>query len=275
MVALAVYNGIILDLHMPRIMFKKLLHRCLSVTLSTVPPDPELCIDDIRDLDPDLYKGLKQLLDYSPADDVEEVFCRTFEVTWEEFGITRRVDLIPDGSSAPVDGSNRQLYVEKYIGWLLVDSVSRQFDSFFSGFCRVIPPSSMLLFRPEELELLVCGTPQLDFSELERTAEYEGGSFKNWNKDHSTIRNFWEVLHSFSLEQKQKFLMFTTGSSRAPLGGLAELRLKIQRMGPNSNQLPTAHTCFNTLLLPDYKGKDKLRERLTIAINETEGFGLK
>jgi len=174
-----------------------------------------------------------------------------------------------------VNGANRQLYVEKYLKWLLVDSIAAQFDSFYRGFTRVIPPSSMFLFRPEELELLVCGVPHLDFSELESTAEYEGGGTQSWNKDHPTIRNFWEVVHNFSLEQKQKFLMFTTGSARAPLGGLAALKLRVQRMGPDSKMLPTAHTCFNTLLLPDYDTKENLREKLLLAMYETEGFGLK
>jgi hypothetical protein len=47
-----------------------------------------------------------------------------------------------------------------------------------------------------------------------------------------------------------------------------------QRAGPDSDQLPTSHTCFNTLLLPDYPTDDKMRERLQIAISECEGFGL-
>ena len=40
-------------------------------------------------------------------------------------------------------------------------------------------------------------------------------------------------------------------------------------------QLPTAHTCFNTLLVSDY-GDDyeKLADRLGRAVIECEGFGL-
>jgi hypothetical protein len=43
----------------------------------------------------------------------------------------------------------------------------------------------------------------------------------------------------------------------------------------DTNSLPTSHTCFNTLLLPEYSSEEKLRERLTTAIRECEGFGLK
>ena len=47
------------------------------------------------------------------------------------------------------------------------------------------------------------------------------------------------------------------------------------RAGPDSEQLPTAHTCFNTLIVPDY-GDDynKLSDRLGRAVIECEGFGL-
>ena len=39
-------------------------------------------------------------------------------------------------------------------------------------------------------------------------------------------------------------------------------------------RLPTAHTCFNVLLLPDYSSKDKLKERLLKAITYAKGFGM-
>jgi len=86
-VALAVYNDIILDLHMPRVIFKKILHRCMES--GTATNELKVSLDDIADLDPELYRGFKQLLDYSPPEDVEGIFCRSFEVTWEEFGVTR------------------------------------------------------------------------------------------------------------------------------------------------------------------------------------------
>jgi len=31
------------------------------------------------------------------------------------------------------------------------------------------------LFRPEEIELLICGSRNLDFQALEETTEYDGG----------------------------------------------------------------------------------------------------
>lgn len=39
------------------------------------------------------------------------------------------------------------------------------------------------LLRPEEVEMLVCGSPELDMSALQKAAQYEG-----YNKTDSTVR---------------------------------------------------------------------------------------
>ncbi len=61
---------------------------------------------------------------------------------------------------------------------------------------------------------------------------------------------------------------------RSPGGGLGTLKLLVQRSGPDTDRLPTAHTCFNALLLPDYSSKQKMAERLLTAVQNAQGFGL-
>ncbi len=51
-------------------------------------------------------------------------------------------------------------------------------------------------------------------------------------------------------------------------------RCVIQRDGTDSQKLPTSHTCFNTLLLPSYRSKAAMGDRLRLAIMNSEGFGL-
>lgn len=50
--------------------------------------------------------------------------------------------------------------------------------------------------------------------------------------------------------------------------------LIVQGDGGDSSKLPTSHTCFNTLLLPAYESREKLEQRLRLAIMNAEGFGL-
>ena len=104
-------------------------------------------------MDEDLRNGLRSLLEYE-GDDVEEVFCLSFELTWMELGEERRLNLVPDGANIPVTNENREEYVLRYVRWVLVDSIEVQWDSFYTGLMRVLEDSSLDLFIPEELELL-------------------------------------------------------------------------------------------------------------------------
>ena len=45
------------------------------------------------------------------------------------------------------------------------------------------------LFRWEELELLICGSPVLDFEALERVTQYDDG----YSRDHPTIVMLWQA----------------------------------------------------------------------------------
>ena len=75
---------------------------------------------------------------------------------------------------------------------------------------------------------------------------------------------------------KRKLLEFVTASDRVPVGGLANIQFVVQKNGEEDGEgghLPTAYTCYGTLLLPEYKDKDVLRERLAMALENAQGFG--
>lgn len=82
------------------------------------------------------------------------------------------------------------------------------------------------------------------------------------------------MLHEFNEEQKRKFLKFTTGTDRVPIKGLGNMQFVITRSGPDSERLPTAHTCFNHLLIPEYDSKEKLKAKLEFAMENDRGFGM-
>jgi len=42
----------------------------------------------------------------------------------------------------------------------------------------------------------------------------------------------------------------------------------------NVSRLPMSHTCFNQLVLPAYRSRKLLKQKLTIALQNAEGFGL-
>ncbi|XP_076315726.1 putative E3 ubiquitin-protein ligase HECTD2 [Tachypleus tridentatus] len=269
LMGLAVYNSTILDLHFPTACYKKLL------SPPVVPKDLNhaevgLCnfsMDDFAEVMPDVAIGLKELLAYEG--NVEEDFCMNFQVSVEEFGEVKTHVLKPDGENIPVTNENREEYVQLYKDLILNKAIYKPFKAFYLGFHSVCASNALIMLRPEEVEMLVCGSPTLDMEELRKVTEYDG-----FQEDEPIIKEFWEVVKDYNQDLQKQFLRFTTGSDRVPVGGMGEMSFKISALNHNTEMLPISHTCFNQLVLPRYKSKDILKEKLTIAISNAEGFGL-
>uniref|UniRef100_A0A671X9Z7 HECT-type E3 ubiquitin transferase n=1 Tax=Sparus aurata TaxID=8175 RepID=A0A671X9Z7_SPAAU len=224
-------------------------------------------LDDLQQIMPELAHGLGELLNYDG--NVEEDFYLTFQVFQEEMGVVKSYNLKPGGDKIPVTKQNRKEYVQLYVDFLLNKSIYKQFAAFYHGFHSVCASDALMLLRPEEVEMLVCGSPELDMSALQKAAQYEG-----YNKTDSTVRCFWDVVLAFPLELQKKLLHFATGSDRVPVGGMADLNFKIAKIEVSTDWLPISHTCFNQICLPPYRTRKELKHKLTIAISNAEGFGL-
>jgi hypothetical protein len=171
-----------------------------------------------------------------------------------------------------VTAANRHAYASAYLRWLLTDTVAAQFEPFARGFNSVAAGPALALFRAEELAACVTGSSVVDLRALEAGTRYE----EPFSAAHPTVRALWAVVHGLPVEEQRRFLAFSTGSDRAPLRGLASLGFLVMRSGPDSENLPGAATCFNTLQLPEYATRAKLEAKLRLAINNAaEGFGLR
>lgn len=73
LLGIAIYNGIILDIHFPPVIYKK---------LQGVKAD----LSDLKDVEPSLARSFQSLLDYDG--DVEDTFCYTFQVTTDRCCLT-------------------------------------------------------------------------------------------------------------------------------------------------------------------------------------------
>lgn len=273
---LAIYNFTIINLPFPLVLYKKLLS------------DEFGSVEDLEDLSPSLAKGLRDLLAYD-GNDVEDVFSLNFAVVEDVFGEPTTHELKPNGETIPVTNENREEYVKLYCDYVLNKSVERLYAAFHAGFHKVCGGRVLDLFHARELMALVVGTEKYDWEELERNCDYKVlpdkkptsfvyssfcFSFQNgYDKDHQTVKFFWEVFHSLSEEEKKKFLLFLTGTDRIPILGMTAKRMTIQKTY-DANYLPVAHTCFNLLDLPEYATKEKLKYKLLQAIHGTQGFGL-
>lgn len=270
---LVVYNNMPgLDVSFPSVVFKKI-------------KDEPLGLEDLRKVHPETYTSLRALLDWEVPPPVpgakpmgaaegsslfEDTFCLDFTVTHDEGSGPVTRELCPGGRDKLVTLQNREEFVRLYSEWLLVSSVERQFEPFRKGVRRVCDSPLFNALDSAELELIVCGEQDLDFSQLRKNVHYEG-----FPEDSPYVESFWKLLLALDKEGKKRFLSFVTGSDLAPVGGLQELQLVVQKNGEEpTERLPTAHTCFNLLLLPEYGSVDKLERMLITAMHNAEGFGL-
>lgn len=112
--------------------------------------------------------------------------------------------------------------------------------------------------------MLISGLPDIDVEDMKKNTMYEG----TYTEESNVIKWFWKAAESFSQEERARLVQFITGSSKVPVGGFIHDRLKICHISGGDRRLPSAHTCFKQLDLPNYSTYEILREKLLFAINE-------
>ncbi|XP_061172830.1 apoptosis-resistant E3 ubiquitin protein ligase 1-like [Saccostrea echinata] len=220
--------------------------------------------------DPELYKTkVKYILE----NDIEDMDLTFSEEEYSAEGhLMKVVDLVPNGYKMSVTNDNKLHYLNSLAQYRLVSSCREEVEAFLKGLNLLIPDNLLSIFDENELELLMCGTGNYSVTDFKAHAVIDGTSYSFFK----VLDWFWTVVDSFTEEQMARLLQFTTGCSQLPAGGFADLNPKFQiSFAPTYNTLPTAHTCFNQLCLPDYDSMESLHRSILIAINEGfQGFGL-
>ncbi|KAH8601203.1 hypothetical protein B0O99DRAFT_648611 [Bisporella sp. PMI_857] len=271
-VSLAIYNGLALPVTFPKALYRKLLDEEVSE------------LHHIADGWPVLERSLQQILEWDESDgSVEDIFSYTYEFSADQFGerISRDMTksahwpqfpeeathLSNPADAPPVTNENRNSFVSDYIRWLTDISVRPQFQAFKTGFFSCIDRRSVKLFDAPILQSIVEGVQEIDMHEMIGITEYDG-----WDAQHRSIKDFWSIVEEYSNEQKKKLLEFVTASDRLPVGGMKNLVFNIYKNGVGDERLPSSSTCYGILQLPEYSSRDVMKQKLAIALENTEGF---
>jgi len=179
---------------------------------------------------------------------------------------------VSGGSRIAVTNDNKLRYLDALAQHRLVNPVKEQVSAFIRGLNELVPDHLLSIFDENELELLACGTSEYTINQLRNNVNVVGSS----GEFRKVLAWFWIAISNFGAEELSRLLQFTTGSSQLPPGGLAELSPRFQIVAsPSFGSLPTAHTCFNQLCLPDYSSYENFERALLLSLKEgSEGFGL-
>eukprot|EP00842_Homolaphlyctis_polyrhiza_P005726 jgi/Hompol1/6154/HPOL_002609-RA len=249
----AIYDGRLLDAYFTRSFYKCIL-------------GSQVDYKDMEAIDPEFHKSLEWIL----QNDITDVLDLTFSTEIDDFGRQRVIDLKPNGRNIVVTEANKVEYVKLITEQRLVVAIKDQIDAFLKGFHEVIPADLVRIFNEQELELLISGMPDLDIDDWKNNTEYQ-----NYTAASPQVQWFWRAVRSFTQEERAKLIQFATGTSKVPLEGFAALqgssgvqKFQIHKEFSDTSRLPSAHTCFNQIDLPQYESYEQLRQMLLTAISE-------
>ncbi|KAG9291851.1 hypothetical protein G9A89_012136 [Geosiphon pyriformis] len=256
----AIYDGRLLDAYFTRSFYKHILGK---------PVDYR----DVEAIDLEYYNSLVWILE----NDISQMDDLTFTVEDNDFGMTKQVELKPGGANTRVTEENKREYVKLVTEQKLTLAIKEQIANFLAGFHEVIPAHLISIFNEQELELLISGMPDIDIDDWKNNTEYQ-----NYTSSSPQIQWFWRAVRSFDQEERAKLLQFVTGTSKVPLEGFSALqgvhgvqKFQIHKDFASPDRLPSAHTCFNQLDIPEYDNYEQLRAQVLLAISEgTTGFGI-
>lgn len=203
----ALFDGHLVAGHMVRHMYKHILGW-------------PVMFEDLKLPDEEYYNSLKSLAEVENVEDL----CVDFTFTENALGENRVVDLMEGGRDVPVTNDNLPEFLEANLKYHLMDRVKPQLTELLLGFYDVIPESLLTIFDFQELELLMCGVPEIDIDDWMKNTSYMG-QYHQSGADSKTCQWFWELVREeFDQEKRARLLQFVTGTSGVPSRGFSVLQ---------------------------------------------------
>ena len=161
--------------------------------------------------------------------------------------------LVVDGTEQLVTYDDRLEYC-RLVKEKRMSESTKQVNALRKGFCKVVPSAVLHLLTWQELEVKVCGNPDVSVEKLKASTRYDGGLSEKSKR----VEIMWQALEKFTNEERSRLLRFITGRRRLPC------IIYIDSLD-GSSKLPTSATCSNTLYLPKYDNVTEAVDRLRYA----------
>ena len=210
-----------------------------------------------------LQKQIKE--DYSSIseDEFESKFMKTFEI---KNSFDKNVSLVANGSDKKVTKDNLSEFIE-----LAKKNRIHEFDVALKllkiGFDLIMQYKNITsILTPSELKLFICGEPNCSVEQMKQLTVVSA-------PNEQMIKMFWNVIESFSLEERILFIKFSTGSQGLPAPGMrweTDLQVRIltkEQFLIDGKILPEAHTCFSQIDIPYFETENDLARNLRVSIN--------
>jgi E3 ubiquitin-protein ligase TRIP12 len=278
-VARAIFDDRLIDFPISRVFWNLLLDKAVT-------------FNDIKKIDKDLYNVLNDLMglikqkkeyleqnkDNKVNDDEleEKILYNGKKLSSLDIYFTfpgYDIELKKNGSNILLTMKNVEEYVNLIYDYLFYKGIYQIKEAFIEGFNIVFDIYDLKCFTSEELEEIILGSDEQNWEEevlIESTKPEHG-----YNKNSRIFKDLIKYMMSLNKDEQKKFLTFTTGASRLPVGGFKALspKLTVVKKTCNGNEnpddfLPTVMTCQNYLKIPEYSSYEIFKEKFTLAMNE-------
>ena len=195
----------------------------------------DIVAEDMESVDPELYQqrvvyirdGVYQSRDGMSLGDLDLTFEAEFnfeDYTAKGMAAPDPVELKAGGAGVLVTEESKAEYLQLFTEHRLVGEAREQTRAFQGGlgvfFKEDLLRQLCASCTPADVVLLLCGNPAINAADWQSNTTYAGGL----SAGHELVTWFWSVVGALDNEHRAKLLHFSTGSSRAPAGGFAQLQ---------------------------------------------------
>ena len=185
----AIQDKMVLDLNFTKPFLKHLIGKKITIA-------------DLEDIDADLGKNLQWML-HNHVEDLGLTF--TYETQF--LGERISIELQEGGSGIDVDEGNKKQYVKEVCETAMTKQINQQLQIFLKGFQRILPKGFLSFLSTAEFEIIISGSPTIDFEEMKKHAQYT-----DYDENSKTIIWLWEILGEFSQQNLATFYYFLSGN---------------------------------------------------------------
>lgn len=200
-----------------------------------------------------------------------------------------------------IEGLSADLSREEYVERQLKATLAPEaLDALREGFWRVAAEGPFRDVGSGELRQMLCGSLGSSVEDISVRQIFRVVLEDEMTDCPEFVNAFWSVVDGLSRDEKRHFMLFVTGVESPPEPGVEQLTIQLPFAAFSKEEyvsmlgmLPQAHTCSNTLELPNYYDalvetgrcvpntpameaelRRVIRERLATAIYETSGYEL-
>lgn len=154
--------------------------------------------------------------------------------------------------------------------------------------------AALSLFSPEEINQAIVSVASsstadlataLDVADIKVSTELILATSADRDRGARVAEWFWTTWSTLAPHRQRRLLAFITGAQDVPASGARGIGLRIHLVNPSVDDatdgdarswpLPWSSTCTSTLFLPVYPAKQVLEDKLNVAIEHYQGFGLR